>query len=181
LGQNACLRNTELHDEFQERNNISPSAQHTSEPLKEMIEDEMQTDQGSSEVQKQVEHGEPILDLDNTSSILSTVLNTINNEFEQKCPDEAVRLLNAHPICQSTDDHVPGHKDSSPGLPGYRFLAHRVWAILFLLTRWVGDADLPGALVVAEMGLGKTFTLVAAAMLCKLITGKCVMGLPLFI
>jgi len=31
------------------------------------------------------------------------------------------------------------------------------------------------------MGLGKTFTLVAAAMLCKLVTEKVVMGLPLSI
>ena len=32
-----------------------------------------------------------------------------------------------------------------------------------------------------EMGLGKTFTLVAAAMICKLLTEKVVMGLPLSI
>jgi len=36
-----------------------------------------------------------------------------------------------------------------------------------------------GALVAEEMGLGKTFTLVAAAVLCKLVTEKVVMGLPL--
>ena len=36
-----------------------------------------------------------------------------------------------------------------------------------------------GALVVDEMGLGMTFTSVAAAMLCKLVTEKVVMGLPL--
>jgi len=40
---------------------------------------------------------------------------------------------------------------------------------------------MPGALVADEMGLGKTFTLVAAAMLCKLVTVKVVMGLPLSI
>jgi hypothetical protein len=38
---------------------------------------------------------------------------------------------------------------------------------------------MPGALVADEMGLGKTFTSVAAAMLCKLVTKKDVMGLPL--
>jgi hypothetical protein len=43
------------------------------------------------------------------------------------------------------------------------------------------DADIPGALVVDEMGLGMTFTLVAAAMLCKLVTEKVVMDLPLSI
>jgi SNF2 family DNA or RNA helicase len=47
--------------------------------------------------------------------------------------------------------------------------------------RWVWDTDMPGALVADEMGLGKTFTSVAAAMLCKLVTEKVVMGLPLSI
>ena len=89
---------------------MSPSAQLTSEQLKEIIEDEMKTDQGSREVPEQVEDGEAVLNPDNTSSVLSTVLNRINNEFEHECLDEAVRLLNAHPIRQSTDDRVPGHK-----------------------------------------------------------------------
>jgi len=40
---------------------------------------------------------------------------------------------------------------------------------------------MPGALVVDEMGLAKTFTPVAAAMKCKLLTEKVVMGLPLAI
>ena len=97
---------------------MSPSAQLTSEQLKEIIDDEMKTDQGAREVQEQVEDGEEVLDPDNTSSVLSTVLNTINNEFEHECLDEAVRLLNAHPIRQSIDDRVPGHKYSIPGLPG---------------------------------------------------------------
>jgi len=63
-------------------------------------------------------------------------------------------LLNAHPILQSTDDRVPGHKYSIPGLPGTKFLAHQVWAIWFIVRRWVWDADMPGALVADEMGLG---------------------------
>ena len=97
---------------------MSPSAQLTSEQLKEIIEDEMKTDQGSREVQEKVEGSEAVLDPDNTNSVLSTVLNTINNEFEHECLDEAVRLLNVHSIRQSTDDPVPGHKYSIPGLPG---------------------------------------------------------------
>jgi len=160
---------------------MSPSAQLTSEQLKEIIEDEKKTDQGAREVQEQVEDGEEVLDSDNTSSVLSTVLNTINNELEHECLDEAVRLLNVHPIRQSADDRVPGHKYSIPGLPGTKFLAHQVWAIWFIVRRWVWDADMPGALVADEMGLGKTFTSVAAAMLCKLVTEKVVMGLPLSI
>jgi SNF2 family DNA or RNA helicase len=38
---------------------------------------------------------------------------------------------------------------------------------------------MPGTLVADEMGLGKTFTSVAAAILCKLVTQKVVMGLQL--
>jgi SNF2 family DNA or RNA helicase len=49
------------------------------------------------------------------------------------------------------------------------------------MRRLVWDADMPGAQVADEMGLGKTFTSVAAAMLCKLVTEKVVMALPLSI
>jgi len=127
----------------------------------------------------QVEDGEEVVDPENTRLVLSTVLNTINNEFEHECLDEAVRLLNIHPICQSTDDCVPGHKYSIPGLPETMFLAHQVWAIWFIVRRLVSDADMPGALVAVQMGLGKTFTSVAVAMHCKLVTERVVMGLPL--
>jgi hypothetical protein len=122
---------------------MSPATQLTLEPLKEIIEDEKKTDQGAREVQGQVEDGEEVLDPDNTRSVLSTVLNTVNNEFEHECPDEAVRQLNVHPIRQSTDDRVPGHKYSIPGLSGTMFLAHQVWAIWFIVRRWVWDADMP--------------------------------------
>jgi len=70
----------------------------------------MKTDQGGREVLEQVGDGEEDLDTENTSSLMNTVLNTINNEFEHKCLEEAVRLLNAHLIRQSIDDRVPGHK-----------------------------------------------------------------------
>jgi hypothetical protein len=125
--------------------------------------------------------GEEVLDPANPWSVLNTVLSAINNKFEHKCVDEAIRQLNAHPIRQSPDDRVPGHKYSIPGLPRTIFLAHQVWATWFIVRRWVGDADMPGALVADEMGLGKTFTSVAAAMLCKLLTEKVVKGLPLTI
>jgi hypothetical protein len=38
---------------------------------------------------------------------------------------------------------------------------------------------MPGVLLVDEIGLGKAFTSVAAAMLCTLVTKNVVMGLPL--
>jgi hypothetical protein len=40
---------------------------------------------------------------------------------------------------------------------------------------------MPGALVADEMGLGKTFTSEAAGIICKLLTERVVMGLPLSI
>jgi hypothetical protein len=154
---------------------MSPSPQHTSEQLKVIIEDKKQTDQGVREISEQVD-GKENLNQDNTSSLLHTVLNTLSNEFEHVCLEETVRLQNAHPIPQSIDDRVPGQKYSIPGLLGTKFLAHQVWAILFIMRGWVCDADMPGALVANEMGLGKTFTSVAAAIICKPLTEKIVMG-----
>jgi len=107
---------------------MSPSAQLTSEPLKEIIEDEMKPAQDLREVQEQVD-GEGVLDTDNTGSVLSTALNTNTNRAEHECFDEAVRLLNAHPIRQSSDDQVQGHNNSIPGLPGTMF-----WVNLLLAT-----------------------------------------------
>jgi len=115
---------------------MSPSAQLTSEQLNEIIEYEKKTDQGAREVQEQGDGGKD-LNPENSSSVWYTVLNSINNEFEHECLKEAVRLLNAHLIRQSIDDRVPGHKYSIPGLPGTKFLAHLVWAIWFILRRWV--------------------------------------------
>jgi hypothetical protein len=160
---------------------MSPSAQLTAEQLQEIIEDEKKTHQGSGEVMEQVEDGEVVLDPDDTSLAWSTGLNTINDECEHECVDQAVRLLDSHQFRQSTDDHVPGHKYSIPDLPGTKFRARQVWAISFIVRRWASDADMPGALVVDEIGLGKTFTSVAAAILCKLVPEKVVMGLPLSI
>jgi len=93
---------------------MSPSAQLTSEQWNEIIEDEKKTDQGSKDVQEPVEEGKEFLDPDNSISVLLTVLNTMNNQFEHECLDEAVRLLNAHPCCQSTKDRVPGVRARTP-------------------------------------------------------------------
>jgi hypothetical protein len=54
---------------------------------------------------------------------------------------------------------------SIPGLPDTNFLAPQVWAIRFFVRRWIWDADMSGGLVADKMGLGKTFTLVAATVL----------------
>jgi len=158
---------------------MSPSANLTSEQLKEITEDEQKTDKGARDIQEQVEDGEEVLDPDIISSVLNTVLNTINNEFEQECLNEAVRLPNAPLIRQSITDRVPGCMYSIPGLPRTKFLAQQVCAVWFIVRRWIWDSDMPGALVAEEMGLRKTFTSAAAAMICKLQTGQVVMGLPL--
>jgi len=77
---------------------MSPSAQLTSEQLKEIIEDEKKSDKGAREIQEQVEDGSEDLDPEITSFVFNTGLNTINNEFEHECLEEAVSLLNAHLI-----------------------------------------------------------------------------------
>jgi len=118
--------------------------------------------------------GEEDLDPEHTGSVFNTVLNTINHEFEHECLEEAVSLVNTHPIRQSIDDRVPG-------LAGTNFLAQKLWAIRFIVRRRVSDPDMAGALVVVEMDVGKNFTSVAAVMICKLLTEKVVMGLPLSI
>ena len=128
-----------------------------------------------------MDDGEEDLDPENTNLVLNTVLITIDNELEHQWLDDAVRLLNAHPIHQSIDDCVPDHKYSIPGLPGTKFLAHQVRVIWFIVRRWVWDTDMPGELGAGEMGLGKTVTSVAAAMICKLLNEKVVMGLLLSI
>jgi len=133
---------------------MSPSAQLTSWQLKEIIEDEKNTVKGARDIQEQMQDGGEVLDPANTSSLLNTVLSTINNEFEHECLDVAVRLMNAHPIGQSTDDRVPGHKYSIPGLPGRRSLPQQVVGIWFIVRRWVWNSDTPGARVADGMSLG---------------------------
>jgi len=158
---------------------MSLSAELISEQLKEIIQNEGNIDNSAREVQEHVEDGEEVLDPDNTNAVVNTVLNTISNEFEYGCLHEAVRLLTECPVRQSPDDRVLRRKNSIPGLPGTRFLAHQVWAIWFIVRRWVWEADMPGALVADEMGHGETITMVAAAMLCEFVTEKVVMVLPL--
>jgi len=66
---------------------MSLSTQLTSEHLKEIIEDDNNTDKSAREVQEQVGDGEEVFHPENTSSVLNTVLNTVNNIFEHECLD----------------------------------------------------------------------------------------------
>jgi hypothetical protein len=104
---------------------MSLSAQLILEQLKEFIENDETTDQDAREVQADV-NGEEVLDPDNTMSVLCTFFNTINNHFEHKSLDEAVRLLNTLTICQYTGNDVSGHKCSIPGLSGTNLRAYQV-------------------------------------------------------
>ena len=104
---------------------MSPSAQLTAEQLKEIIEDKKKTDQDESKDQEQLD-GEEVLNPDNTCSVLSTALNSINNESTHDCLDEEVRLPNTHPNRQSTDGHVPIHQYGIPALPRTKNLVHQV-------------------------------------------------------
>jgi hypothetical protein len=105
------------------------------EQLQKIFEDEKKADQGSSAVQEEVEDGNEVLNPDITRSVKSIVLNTINNQFQHECLDGVVRLLNVHPIHQSTDYSIPGNKYSTPSLPGFKFLTRQVWAIWFIMRR----------------------------------------------
>jgi len=126
-----------------------------------------------------VEDGEVVLGSDKSSSVLNTICNSIKNEFGQKYFIQAVSHLNAHQLCQSIADQVPGNKNSIPGLPRTKILAHQVWAIWFIGRRWVSDSDMPGALLANEMDLDNTFTSLAVAMIYELVTEMVVMGLLL--
>ena len=52
------------------------------------------------------------------------------------------------------------------------FLAHKRWAIWFIVRRGVFDIELPGVLLADEMGLGKTFTVLAAALYTKVVSNE---------
>jgi len=101
------------------------SAQLTSEQLKEIIKDEKKTNNVSREAEEEMD-GEEIFNPDNSGSVLSTVLNPINNAFEHECHNEAVRMLNAHPRHKSSDDCVLVYKHSISGMPGTQFQPHQV-------------------------------------------------------
>jgi hypothetical protein len=107
---------------------MSPTAQHNLAQMKEIIEKGKKTIQGERQIQEEVDDKE-VLEQDNTSLVLSTILKTITNKFEQQSLEEAVRLRNAHPIWQSIEHCVQGYKYSIPGLPGTKLLAQHVWSI----------------------------------------------------
>jgi hypothetical protein len=160
---------------------MSPAAQVAYNQLKEIIGDEKYTETGAREHQEQEEGGEEVLEPANLRSGLNTALCTINNDHQHQSVNNVVRLLNAHPSSESTDDRVLGHKYSIPGVPRTEFLAHQDLAIWFIMRGWLWETDMLGELEEDEMGLRKTFSSIAAAMLCKLVPEKLGLGLALSI
>jgi len=77
--------------------------------------------------------------------------------------------------------HVPGNKYLIPGKTGTGFPMHMLRATWFIAKMGVWDSAQSGALVADEMGLGSTFTLVAAVMIYELLTEKVVMWLLLLV
>lgn len=67
------------------------------------MNDEKKNTQGAQEVKEKVD-GKEVLDPDNTSSELSTMLNTVKNQCELQCLDHGVWLLNAQLVHQSIFD-----------------------------------------------------------------------------
>jgi len=78
--------------------------------------------------------------------------------------------MNACSIHQSKNPCVPGNMYSIPALPGTKVLVQENWAVWIIVSRWVWDSDMQGALAAEKMSLCKMFTLVAVAMRCKVLT-----------
>ena len=93
----------------------------------EVIQEIMRDDEPETrEAQKQISSFDEVSN-DDISGWM-TILKTINNAFEHKCFEKALKLLGAFPVRQSKTDRVPGHKYIIPSLP-VKFLAHQIWAI----------------------------------------------------
>ncbi len=98
------------------------------------------------------------------------LLKIMNNSLEHQCLEEAIFLLGAVARTDAPEDTIRGTKYKLKALPNVTFLAHQIWAIWFIVRRWVFDVDLPGVILADEMGLGKTFTVMAAALYAKMLT-----------
>ena len=86
--------------------------------------------------------------------------------------EEAVALLGATSRPDALADQIRGTKYLLEPFLSVTFLAHQIWAIWFIVRRWVFDVDLPGVLLADEMGLGKTVTVLAAALYAKVVSNK---------
>jgi len=79
---------------------MSPSAQLITGQLEEIIENEQKTDKGAREVQNQVDNSKDDFDPDITSTLRSTDVDKINNDFELEWFDDMVGFMKASLIYQ---------------------------------------------------------------------------------
>ena len=100
------------------------------------------------------------------------LLTTLNNSFEHECLEEAVALLGATSRPDAPAVQIRGTKYLLEPFPSVTFLAHQIWAIWFIVRCWVFDVDLPRVLLADKMGLGKTFTVLAAALYDKVVSNE---------
>ena len=71
-------------------------------------------------------------------------------------------------------DQIRGTKYLLEPFPSVAFLTHQIWVIWFIVRRWVFDVDLPRVLLVDEMGLSMTFSVLAAALYAKIVYNELV-------
>jgi len=160
---------------------MCPFVQPILEQLKVIIADEKNTDNTVREVQKKVVDGEEALDPADTSSVLNTVHRRQNNE------------LNTSDLMRYSRCWMPVlFADYQMTVFLATYMSFQVCPGLSICRTSFGPSGwlwglgnemliCHGALAADEMALRKTFTLVSAPMISKLITEKVVMGLPLSI
>ena len=66
-------------------------------------------------------------------------------------------------------------------LPGTKLVACQIWIMWFTRWNWVHNSHVPDVLVTDKIDLCETFTSVKAAMICTMLTGNIVVGVPLSI
>ncbi|KAF8523045.1 SNF2 family N-terminal domain-containing protein [Trichophaea hybrida] len=98
------------------------------------------------------------------------------NAYEHECFDDALKYLDAKPAPRINGEVPGGPKWILPGIPNGRFMMHQVWAVWFVIKRWLWESSLPGVLIADEMGLGKTWTAIGAAMTSKIIYEQAMRG-----
>jgi hypothetical protein len=93
-----------------------------------------------------------------------TLMATTNNTFEHKWLDEAVALLGGMPYGNSHAYAIQGPMYTLKQFRELRCCAYQIWAILFILRKWIFYVDHPGVLLANEVGLRKIFTILAATL-----------------
>ena len=86
--------------------------------------------------------------------------------------EDSVALLGATSRPDAPADQIQGTKYLLKPFPSGSFLIYQIWAIWFIVRCWVFDVGLPGVLLADSMGLGKTFTVLVAALYAKVVSNE---------